>query len=243
MYFYTINEKSQINRRSMIMIPYTLVRSRRKTVAIHITKDAAVEVRAPLKIPKREINKFIMSKEKWIETHLVHRKQLNEKKDLFALNYGDMLALCGKTYLIRAKHGKHAGFDGECFFLSPNLTSGNIKNTVVQIYKAVAKSIIKSKVNEYAKRMNVFPTAVRITNAKTRWGSCSGKNSLSFSWRLIMADEDVIDYVVIHELAHIKEHNHSPRFWAVVESVMPDYKDKRNKLKLLQKQLSVQDWD
>jgi len=225
------------------MIPYKLVRSRRKTVAIYITKNAEVEVRAPLKMPKAEIEKFIAEKEKWIETHLTQRKQINNEKISFTLTYGDMILLRGKMYDIRAKDGINAGFDGECFYLPPNLNPDIIKRTVIQIYTAMAKLIIKSNVNEYSKHMNVTPAAIRITNAKTRWGSCSGKNSINFSWRLAMADDDVIDYVVVHELAHTIEHNHSVRFWAVVKSVLPDYTDRQHKFKLLQKQLAVQDWD
>jgi len=225
------------------MIPYKLVRSRRKTVAIHITKNAEVEVRAPLIMPKSEIDKFVAEKEKWIETHLTQRKDINNEKISFTLTYGDMILLRGKMYYIRAKDGTNAGFDGECFYLPPNLNSDIIKRTVIQIYTAMAKFIIKNSVNEYSKRMNVIPTAVRIMNAKTRWGSCSGKNRINFSWRLVMADDDVIDYVVVHELAHTIEHNHSPRFWAIVNKILPDYKQRQNKLKLLQKQLAVQDWD
>jgi len=225
------------------MIPYKLVRSRRKTVAIHITKNASVEVRAPLKMPKTDIDRFVLEKEKWIEKHLSLREQTNENKTSFTLNYGDKVMFCGKEYPIRAKDGTQAGFDGECFYMSPNFTPDYIKNIIVKIYKILAERIIKQKVIEYAKRMNVTPKSIRITSAKTRWGSCSGKNSINFSWRLIMADDDVIDYVVVHELAHIKEHNHSAKFWKVVEGVLPDYKDKQKKLKLLQKKLAVQNWD
>ena len=225
------------------MIPYKLVHSRRKTVAIHITKNAEVEIRAPLKMPKSEIDKFVAEKEKWIETHLTQRKDINNEKISFTLTYGDMILLRGKMHYIRAKDGTNAGFDGECFYLPPNLNPDIIKRTVIQIYTAMAKLIIKNSVNEYAKHMNVTPAAVKITSAKTRWGSCSGKNRINFSWRLAMADDDVIDYVVVHELAHTIEHNHSIRFWAVVESILPDCKQRQNKLKLLQKQLAVQNWD
>ncbi|MDR2568929.1 MAG: M48 family metallopeptidase, partial [Oscillospiraceae bacterium] len=75
------------------------------------------------------------------------------------------------------------------------------------------------------------------------WGSCSAKKSLNFSWRLIMADEDVIDYVVVHELAHLIEMNHSVRFWAVVERVLPDYRERQKWLRELQRKLNVEDWD
>ena len=225
------------------MIQYTLVRSRRKTIAVHIKKNASIEVRAPLKMSKADIDRFVATNEKWIEAHLAKRKRLNEEKAAFSLNYGDTVMFCGKIYPIKAKAGTRAGFDGECFYMPPNLTPEDIKPLVIRVYKAIAKRILNEKVSEYAKHMNVLPTAVRITGAKTRWGSCSGKNSINFSWRLVMADNDVIEYVVVHELAHIREHNHSPCFWAVVESILPDYKDRKKKLKLLQKKLISQDWD
>ncbi len=91
--------------------------------------------------------------------------------------------------------------------------------------------------------MEIIPTGLRITSAKTRWGSCSGKNSINFSWRLIMADEKTIDYVIVHELAHIKQHNHSSDFWKIVESTLPNYNQEKEKLKILGEKLSKENWD
>ena len=88
-----------------------------------------------------------------------------------------------------------------------------------------------------------MPSAVKINGAKTRWGSCSSKKSINFSWRLIKADDDVIDYVVVHELSHITEMNHSPNFWAIVENILLDYRERKVKLKRLQKRLSMENWE
>jgi hypothetical protein len=225
------------------MIPYSLVRSRRKTVAIHIKKDATVEVRAPLKMPKADIERFVLAKEEWIEKHLNKREQINEAKADYILNYDDMVILGGQLYPICTKDGKRSRFDGERLIIPPGLTPAGIKQAVIKIYKQEIKRIVSEKVNKYSVIMNVSPTAIRITGAKTRWGSCSGKNSINFSWRLAMAEDCVIEYVVVHELAHIKEHNHSARFWAEVEKVLPDYKARQKRLKLLQKELALQDWD
>jgi hypothetical protein len=79
--------------------------------------------------------------------------------------------------------------------------------------------------------MNVSPARITITGAMTRWGSCSGRGSVNFSWRLMLCDDDVIDYVVVHELAHLREMNHGPHFWAIVEQVLPDYKRRKEKLR------------
>ena len=225
------------------MISYKLLRSQRKTVAIHITREANLEVRAPLRMPKAEIDRFVLSKEKWIATHLAKIEQRLSEKAAFSLDYGSMVSLRGKQYPIVARNGNLAGFDNECFYIPQALKPNVIKGIIVQLYKAISKRHLSGKAAEYAAIMNVTPAAVKINSAKTRWGSCSDKNSVNFSWRLIMADEDVIDYVVVHELSHIKEHNHSARFWSVVEGVLPDYMARKKKLKLLQKKLATEDWD
>jgi len=109
------------------------------------------------------------------------------------------------------------------------LTSDEIKH-----YKTLAKAHIPKRVALFAAQMGVAPTAVKITSAMKRWGSCSSRGSINFSWRLILADDAVIDYVVVHELAHLTEMNHSERFWAIVEAVLPDYRERKRKLNELQ---------
>lgn len=94
-----------------------------------------------------------------------------------------------------------------------------------------AAEILPGRVAHYAPLMGVTPTGVKITSARTRFGSCSGKNSLCFSWRLMRYPAEAIDYVVVHELAHIRHHNHSRDFWAFVESVLPDYRDRQSLLR------------
>jgi len=91
--------------------------------------------------------------------------------------------------------------------------------------------------------MNVSPASVKVNGAKSRWGSCSGKNSVNFSYLLITAADGLIDYVITHELAHTKEHNHSGRFWAIVGDALPDYKERRRALRELQKRLASEGWE
>ena len=225
------------------MIDYTITRSRRKTIAIYITKDAAVEVRAPLGIRKDEIHCFLMSKQEWIKKHLHSRRESLKNKSDFSLSYGDIVCMQGAEYPINPSSGNSIGFDGKCFYLPPGLPSEEIRRGVIEIYIEAAKKVLTHKTVKYSKIMSVTPRAIKVNGAKTRWGSCSGKDSINFSWRLIMADDGVIDYVVVHELAHIIEHNHSPRFWAVVTSILPDYKIRQKRLKELQQRLSAEDWD
>ena len=94
------------------------------------------------------------------------------------------------------------------------------------LYVKMAKAILPPKIERYARRMGVQPTGLTVTSARTRFGSCSGKNRLSFSWRLMAFPEAAIDYVVVHELAHIRYKDHSRAFYAFIESVLPDYRDR-----------------
>lgn len=224
------------------MINYRLVRSKRKTIAIHITEDASIEVRAPLHTSKEEIDRVVISNDGWIQKHIATREQINEKKASFTLCYGTTILLQGKERQVVARNGNQFGFDGSCFFLPPDLSSEEIRQALIELYKRIAKKIFTSKVISYAKLMKVVPRCVKVNSAKTRWGSCSGKNSINFSWLLVMAEEDVIDYVVVHELAHIREHNHSDRFWAIVAEVFPDFRERRAKLAILQNRLSRETW-
>ncbi len=224
------------------MITYTLTRSKRKTLALYV-RNGKVEVRAPLKIPKADIDKFVASKEKWIADKLAESTERREQRDAFCLNYGDTIMYLGKMYPIAAKQGGRVGFDGERFYMPPDLNHDQIKYTCTRLYRMLAKHDLTNKVLDFAKRMNVQPIAVKVNGAKSRWGSCSGKKSLNFSWRLIMAENDVVDYVVVHELAHITEMNHSERFWAIVEGVLPGYQERRQRLKVLQDKLNAEDWE
>jgi predicted metal-dependent hydrolase len=202
-----------------------------------------VEVRAPLKMPKRDIDRFVASKAWWITERLAQSQANTERREAFTLSYGDTVTFRGVKYPVTEKAGNRAGFDGESFYLPPDLAPEQAKSVAVQIYRRLAKRHITGRVAHYAEMMNVSPTAVKINGAKTRWGSCSAKKSLNFSWRLVMADDALIDYVVVHELAHIIEMNHSTQFWAIVAGVLPDYKERQKRLKELQHQLDTEDWE
>ena len=224
------------------MISYKLMRSNRKTVGLYI-REGAVEVRAPLKMPKGDIDRFVASKANWIADKLAKSNAHMASRERFTLKYGDYVLYRGKQYPIAERLGDRIGFDEVCFYMPPKLTPEQLKYSCVHIYRLLAKRDLTKKTLEFAKRMSVMPSAIKINSAKTRWGSCSALKSVNFSWRLIMADDDVIDYVVVHELAHIIELNHSARFWSIIESVFPDYTSRKARLKVLQDKLSHENWD
>jgi len=223
------------------MTPYTLTHSNRKTISIQVC-DGFITVRAPFLCPQSEIDRFILAKNDWIQDKLEKSRQQMAQRESFALNYGDKVILRGKLYPITEYKGTLAGFDGECFYLPPNFNSNQIKTTCIKIYRKIAKAHLANRSSHYAAQMNLAPVSIKINSAKTRWGSCSSQKNINFSWRLIMADDDVIDYVVVHELAHLVHMDHSGRFWKVVENVVPDYRERNKRLKDLQKRLAVQDW-
>ena len=224
------------------MVEYTLNRSKRKTVAIYI-RDGSVEVRAPLRMAKYDIDRFVMSKEKWIADKLAISSERSAQREGFALDYSSLLTYRGRQYPIEAKEGDRAGFDGERFYMPPELMPEQIREVCIKIYRVLAKNYLTGRTSEYARIMSAVPATVKITGARTRWGSCSGKKSINYSWRLIMADDDIIDYIIVHELAHLTELNHSERFWKIVKSILPDYTERQARLKELQSKLATEDWE
>ncbi|GAA0793923.1 M48 family metallopeptidase [Faecalicatena orotica] len=161
---------------------YEIIYSSRKTLAIQITPNGSVKVRAPKRCPKSTIECFLNEKESWILKH-VNKAMQNPP-------------------------------------VMKNLLSVQERNRYIKI----ARDIFTQKTAYYASILNVTYGRITIREQKTRWGSCSSEGNLNFNWRLIFAPEEVLDYIVVHELAHRREMNHSQAFYAIVKSILPDYK-------------------
>ncbi|MGN0107179.1 MAG: M48 family metallopeptidase [Hominilimicola sp.] len=217
------------------MIEYEIKRSRRKTLAIQIKSDGKIEVRCDYSVKDAVIRDFVQSKEKWINKHL-ERIATREKTPLV---FGSKALFLGKAYEITASDGQ-SYFDGERIYINKNT---DIYTVLGSFYKASAQKILPDMVHRKEQIMNLYANKIGITSAKTRWGSCSGRNNINFSWRLVMAEPEVIDYVIVHELAHIKEKNHGKRFWKLVEKYKPNYIEKQNKLKQLADRLTTDGWE
>ena len=171
------------------MESYELIRSRRRTLALEITRDCRVLVRAPLRLSQAKIDAFVESHAAWIQTHLEQQRQRMASAP-------------------------------------PPPTPADIA-----ALKAKARAVLPEKVAYWSKKMGVRPTGLKITTARKRYGSCSGKNSLCFSCFLMDCPEEAIDLVVVHELCHIREKNHGPRFYALLGQYLPDYKERKKLLK------------
>ena len=218
-----------------IPFSYHLIRSkkRRKTISLHIKEDGKIVIYTPYRTPKWEIEKFIDEKESWIVEKISEReKRIKEVEKTFLP--GEKFLYLGEWYPLETKESS----DEEppltlAFgkFILNHDHPGKARDLFCNWYKKEAKEKITGRVAHYSNRFQLLPEGVKITNARSRWGSCSRDNRLSFSWRIIMASLTVIDYVLIHELVHIREKNHSSRFWDYVESILPDYRKHRRWLR------------
>ena len=163
------------------MTEYELIRSGRKSLTIQVKTDGSVVVRAPLRLAKYRIERFVTEHEDWIRTQQKKVEKYREQVHV--------------------------------------ITEEERRDGILR-----ARKIFPERTAYFAK-------------CKTRWGSCSSAGNLNFNWKLVLMPPELLDYVVVHELAHRKEMNHSPRFWAIVERELPDYCNRREKLKILGRQL------
>ena len=214
---------------------YHLVRSkkRRKTISLQIKEDGRVVIRAPYYMPASEVERFINERRCWIERKSAEKERtIQETRRAFAS--GEEFLYLGGGYPLEIEEADEKE-SPLCLsfgkFVLHKKCEANARNLFIEWYKKEAKERLSERLAYYSQRLCLSPNGMRITSARSRWGSCSSDNRLSFSWRIIMASLNVIDYLLIHELTHIKEKNHSKRFWNLVESVMPDYRVRRLWLK------------
>jgi hypothetical protein len=218
-------------------IPYTIMRSaRRKTVGISIGPDNRVIVRAPFSLGERRIAEILAGKSAWI----MKRMALNSERGLRMRprEYadGEEFLFLGKSYPLERVEGWKgvALMEGRLCVGIPRADGdgcGRIAARIWRWYRSHALGILIDRVNAYRERLGAAPKTVRIKTLRSRWGSCSSRGYLNFNWLLVLAPLEIIDYVVVHELCHFAHPDHSPRFWKLVESVLPDYRERRKWLK------------
>ena len=214
---------------------YKIIRSSRRTIAISITPEGEVEVRAPYRVSSRLLREMVAQREGWIRSHLAKQRERESARASFSLEEGAMLPILGRELPVKmASEGASPMLTEEGFLLPGNGTEAQRRAWVEGIYRRCAQEELPRRVEAAEARTGLSCTGVRITGAKTRWGSCSGKNSLCFSWRLMAAHPRAVDYVVLHELAHTRHHDHSREFWQLVERYEPQWRECRELLKQVQ---------
>jgi hypothetical protein len=201
-----------------------IIRAKRKTIALQITYEGNLIVKAPFEVSDKTIKNVVIRHLNWIERK---KKEVLSRDPKFAKKEfvnGEGFLYIGKHYrLMIVKGQEKLLIFRNAFFLSQNHLE-NAKEEFISWYKEHAYEKISERVEWYAKNNGFIYGKVKITSANKRWGSCSPNRNLNFSWWLIMAPLAVIDYVVVHELAHLEEKSHSKIFWSKVKTIMPDYK-------------------
>ena len=218
-------------------------RSYRRTVCIRVGKDGTAEILAPTRISLKKIKELMLPYSDKISVQCERQRLRNTQRESFFLDYGSKVRFLGREAEIRDGMGHDVGIDGDTVYLPPSLSREEIRQSMIDVYKISAREYLTKRTAELSEAAGIFPNAVKINSATSHWASMSRKNSLNFSWFCIMADPEAIDYIIIHELCHMKEFNHSPRFWKMVSVYCPDYNKHRKYLKELWCRVLSENWE
>ena len=187
-----------------------LIRSYRKTLSITVTEEGEVIIKAPLLLSMKKIEEFVKSKEKWIKK----QQEKTKKQDIFSQKFD----FENNVYV----NGEEINW--------AELKSKDKRVTKTSFYTKKFYEIIIKKAEEIAKLYG-FKVCFKLCNSRSIWGSCNAKSIIKLNWKLIILDEKLQNYVICHELSHLKQMNHSTKFWKEVEKLDPEYKNNRKELK------------
>ncbi len=215
-------------------VAYELVRTKRRTIAIVIDRTGKCSVRAPSQATLDDIEGFVNAKTDWI----IKKQQqcvMQEKGEMPLISDGIQLPILGSNYTLRLSGVKQVQVVGKELFCPYEEAQKKLEQWLrVQVFY-----VLQQRVAYYAKLMNVSYAGIKLSSAAARWGSCSSKGNLNFTWRLVFCTLTALDYVVVHELSHINNMNHGKKFWQLVDTVMPDYKQRQQ---YLQQHVYVLQW-
>ena len=216
----------------------TIIRSRRRTIALVITPEAHLIVRAPLRAPASMINEVIREKSSWIQKKM---KEMKARPQAVAHTYeeGEIFWFLGRPYPLYIADEPGEGIRRTDRLVVPRTIRPDIRGGIRRWYGEEAAKEIRSRCMWFSMMTGYSPASIRITDATGRWGSCNHRGGLNFSWRLIQAPLSIVDYVIVHELVHLRQPDHSPKFWAKVEALMPDYKMRREWLRENERLLAI----
>ncbi len=214
-----------------------VLRSRRKTSVLYIIGDE-LQIRVPNRVRDRQIVEILEKKERWIRNKAIQLQSQPIFKEREFIS-GESFALFGKNLNLKVLEGGRVGtkLDGDNLLTTVRASEigevrkFRIKTYIEKWYIQEAYKRLEDKVIKYSGIIRVSPREIKVKNYKSRWGSCDKKGRLTFNWHLIKAPHSIVDYVVIHELCHMVQSNHSPKFWHEVEKYDPSYKEHKKWLK------------
>jgi hypothetical protein len=201
-----------------------------------VKADNSIVVLAPLLSPTQPIIQFVETHQSWIQKRLAQNQLRAAKRPKLMYTSGDILLYLGRPYHLQLNpqsKKKEVRLEGDTMIVhsKSTLSPTEIKSMIEQWYKAQAHDIFIDRLGQYELKVGKSAKKFRLSNAKSRWGSCTRSGTISLRWTLIMAPVEVLDYVVVHELCHLVHMNHSPSFWKLVKTVFPDFKSKERWLK------------
>jgi predicted metal-dependent hydrolase len=207
-----------------------IIRSRRRTIALEVTPAATVIVRAPIRTSTEHIEEVIQKKSSWILRKMdeVKRRPLSPHHEYAE---GELFLFLGRSYPLHFVENRSITIERSDRLNVSRTLIPDIRNQLKYWYREEARKELHDRCMWFSLKTGHVPATIRITDARQRWGSCTLKGGLSFSWRLIQAPAEIVDYVVVHELVHIDQPDHSKKFWAKVRKIMPEYERRRNWLK------------
>jgi predicted metal-dependent hydrolase len=203
-----------------------IIRSRRKTIALQIQNGEAV-LRSPIKASITELEYFAHKHQHWLQDKLAQASQRISAYPDYALTQGSQIDILGKAIGLRfCQTGLNKPELRDETLHVPDKENG--KHQIQQFLRQLSLETAQQLTKELALDMGVKPKQVKVREYKRRWGTCHSDQSITLNWRLIMAPKEIYEYVIVHELAHLTEFNHSKRFWQIVQSQKPDWREDRN---------------
>jgi predicted metal-dependent hydrolase len=217
-------------------ITYTLRRSfKARRVRLEVRQQTGLTVIVPRSYRIGQVPGLLKSKERWISRNLARFSQSQSLSAPRKLKSGDTVLHLGRDLKLVKQENHHDDIvvlEGNRLAVRPDLfNNGLLELALEQWYRAEAARLINETADKLSYQMGISYQRIVIRGQKTRWGSCSRKKNLSFNWKLIMAPEPIVEYVIIHELLHLKEMNHSKRFWELVAQYCPDWREHKKWLK------------
>ena len=213
-----------------MIVPDIIERSKRKTLSLSVMKDGAIIVKAPISMNESVINNFIAEKQNWIKDKL---SIINKTNDRFEdiIKYKSFL-LYGNKYGLVLSDVKKVEINEDFQIVIPQKTEPDkIIKLLKSWYKKIAKKILQDRLKFIEERIRLKSNTMRINDSKGRWGSCNTIGVISFNWRVILLPPQIIDYVIVHELCHLVEMNHSKKFWSLVQRFLPNYEVLKKSIK------------
>jgi predicted metal-dependent hydrolase len=217
-------------------ITYTIERSkRRKTLTITVERDRSIIVHAPESMSDEKIEEVVKKKRQWIYEKIGHPQKYLSQPDAPGKEIvnGESLLYLGRQYRVEVLKGGESSIKFEQKFYIPESNNTDISkcDLLKEWYKERALEKIVPKVRKYARDLGVQVEKIKIVDSRFRWGSCTINNNVTINWRLIKAPMFVIDYIIVHELAHLLETNHTPVFWNIVSTQSPKMEKAKQWLK------------